>query len=56
MTQQTESTRSPSVDELIEDPLVGLLMARDGVEPETLRRLIARVRDRRRVRQVGLAA
>jgi hypothetical protein len=34
----------PSLRELLEDPAIHLLMRRDGVEVESLRRLIAEVR------------
>ncbi len=44
----TAADRDLSLDELIDDPLVRLVMRRDGVTPEALRRLLESVRARRR--------
>jgi hypothetical protein len=35
----------PSIEELLEDPVAQLLMARDGVDPDWLRRMLGEVRD-----------
>lgn len=51
MTLQTDPCSGLTAEELIGDPLIGLVMARDGVLPDDLRRLLARVRDHRRNRQ-----
>jgi hypothetical protein len=40
----TESTLV--LDELLSDPMIQMVMARDSVRPEELRRLLLRVRDR----------
>jgi hypothetical protein len=36
----------PSINEMLDDPIVALVMARDGVQPEDLDRLIADLRRR----------
>jgi hypothetical protein len=43
----------PSLAELLDDPLVQLLMASDGVKDTALRRLIQTIRHARRTRQDG---
>jgi hypothetical protein len=39
----SELRREPPIDELLRDPVAKLLMARDGVDEATLRRLLERV-------------
>lgn len=41
--------REATLDELLAEPAVAALMHRDGVEPDAVRRLIAVMRERRRV-------
>jgi hypothetical protein len=40
--------REANLDELLAEPVVVALMSRDGVDPETARRLFAGLRERRR--------
>ena len=46
----TEWRRDPPVDELLSEPVIRLLMARDGVDEARLRRLLAEIERRRRER------
>lgn len=55
MTQKVQPQPALSAFDLIDDPLVGLMMERDGVRPEDLRGLIERVQ-RRLSRRTDLAA
>ncbi|HET8726088.1 MAG TPA: hypothetical protein VFO41_01145 [Alphaproteobacteria bacterium] len=56
MNEDTETKPALSAFDLIDDPFIGVLMKRDGVEPDELRRLIERVRRRRRQHGADLAA
>ena len=47
----TEWRREPPVDELLSEPVIRLLMARDGVDEVRLRRLLAEIERRRRERR-----
>jgi GTP cyclohydrolase III len=42
----------PSVDEMVDDPIVRALMAADGVDPRQLRRLLRSIAENLRVRRV----
>ena len=43
----------PTIAEMLSDPIVGLLMDRDGVTAEDLRQLLAETQSRLRQRQGG---
>jgi hypothetical protein len=44
----TEPRREPPIDEILAEPVIRLLMARDGVDDARIRRLLAEIARRRR--------
>ena len=48
--------RSYTVCELLEDPIVIAVMARDGISPDSVQQLFERLRRSRRVQEERLAA
>lgn len=51
----SKDRREPLLEELLTDPLVHLIMKRDGIEPEQVRRLCEDIRRRIARRQPCLA-
>lgn len=51
-----EQTRTPTLSELLDDPIVATLMERDGTSSEDVRALLERVRRNLRARRERLAA
>jgi hypothetical protein len=45
--------REPSIDEMLDDPIVGLVMKRDSVTPDEVRDLMDCVGRRRRGKRTG---
>jgi hypothetical protein len=43
---EMDERKEPSLRELIAEPITQLLMARDGVDPETVEALVETMRDR----------
>lgn len=51
-----EQTRTPTLSELLDDPIVAVLMARDGTSSDDVRAILERVRRNLRARRERLAA
>ncbi|WP_176581424.1 hypothetical protein [Azospirillum ramasamyi] len=51
-----EKNTTPTLSELLADPIVIAVMARDGISPDSIHQLFERLRRSRRVQEQRLAA
>ncbi|WP_188052035.1 hypothetical protein [Azospirillum sp. Sh1] len=51
-----DRSTTPTLSELLEDPIVIAVMTRDGISPDSVQQLFERLRRSRRVQEERLAA
>jgi hypothetical protein len=51
-----DRSTTPTLSELLEDPIILAVMARDGVSCENLRQLFDKIRHNRRIQEERIAA